>query len=819
MKSLTLLFAFISASLFAQDNYYFTATDINGTTHDIQEYIDDGIPVLFMSFVDNWGQYWAIHEDGEHVALYNSIGQGGTGEIAILYIAGAGFDSEAEIYDVDYSADLGAAYTNVNLTENNPIPIIVAADNPQVPVNPKGERFWLCPNNGSAWLSSSSISGEEILSQLYNQCCTVLEGEDPALQWTTGTIFNPACSPSDLSYVLSNKSDIPLDQVNVDIYLNGIILENAVYVENLPGCSSVTLDYSNAAIQEGDEVMMAIGQANANLFNDTIAIIRDLVDTVGTTIKIEVLAPSTQTPTLYFAWLPGGEGYAQPENNWFNYIFLEPGCYSFFLSAGDFDSSQDIVIAGSVDENDTYVDTIFYGAMSELSEEEYTLFVEGETAVQKMWGYVFEDSNQQGYFSPNLNRIEGIEVTYGSFTTFTNADGYYEFEGIIPVENVSIAYDETVWPVYTTLNAGNYSPGSYIHNFGLNSSDPFFELTAGFDFGLPYFCEVGLGLNFVVFNTGNQPTSGELVFTYDPVLTPIDFNPEPASVSGNEVTYSISEIQYGGGTNFSMTFEDISADLLGELISADYTLSTFDDQGNVVNVFSDSHTDTLFCAYDPNDKYGFPLGEGDEGFIPANTPLKYRIRFQNTGNFPATIVVIRDTLPEALNWESFVPSGSTHENTISMNSDTREVVWTFDDIQLPDSASDPFGSIGSLWFDIEMANLEEGDLIENTAYIFFDQNEAIVTNTSLHTIAGVLSLGAADTGNLKIYPNPANDFLVIDEVLPVGSVLELYEINGRLILQNSSNSGMINLSNVEEGMYFLRLQRNPERVVKVVVSR
>jgi len=47
----------------------------------------------------------------------------------------------------------------------------------------------------------------------------------------------------------------------------------------------------------------------------------------------------------------------------------------------------------------------------------------------------------------------------------------------------------------------------------------------------------------------------------------------------------------------------------------------------------------------------------------------------------------------------------------------------------------------------------------------------------------------------------------------------LYDINGRLILQNPNSTGMIDLSQVEEGMYFLRLLGDSQRSVKVVVSR
>ena len=423
----------------------------------------------------------------------------------------------------------------------------------------------------------------------------------------------------------------------------------------------------------------------------------------------------------------------------------------------------------------------------------------------KTWGYVFEDVNETQQFSPYAPRIQGIQVNHGSQTTFTDSEGYYEFD-LEPGENTSIVYDESIWPVYTTPNAGLYDSYNILHNFGLNSDDPIWELSTSLDPGFPYLCEVDIFNYMYISNVGNQPTSGELTFTYDPLLTLQSASPTPISVNGNTLTFSIPELPYGGGMGVNILFGELAANLLGEELTAEYTLVSFDDDGAIANTSSGSETDTLFCAFDPNDKYGYPLGEGEEGLIPADTPLKYRIRFQNTGNLPATTVVIRDTLPETLNWQSFEPAGATHDVVITMNSDTREVVWTFNDIQLPDSASDPLGSIGTLWFDIEMNDLEQGETIENTAYIFFDQNEAIVTNTSLHTIDGFLSTEELISPEIRLYPNPVRNILSVDNQLELGVVFEILDVNGRLVVDGVLNAHRIDVTSLQQGLYLLKFR-------------
>ncbi|MCA1764481.1 MAG: T9SS type A sorting domain-containing protein, partial [Flavobacteriales bacterium] len=315
----------------------------------------------------------------------------------------------------------------------------------------------------------------------------------------------------------------------------------------------------------------------------------------------------------------------------------------------------------------------------------------------------------------------------------------------------------------------------------------------------------------------NQPVSGELVFTHDPILTPVDYDPDPVSVSGNEITFAIPEVQLGGASNFSISYEDVSADLLGEELTASYTITTFDDQGNVANTDASTITDTLLCAYDPNDKFGFPLGEGPEGLIAEGTPLRYRIRFQNTGNLPATTVVVRDTLPDELNWESFVPLTASHSHTIMMDSETREVTWTFDNIMLPDSASDPEGSVGSIWFDIEMNDLDLGDQIENTAYIFFDQNAPIITNTSLHTISEELSVNDSEKAPFIVFPNPAQEVFFIGGEVSGAQTIQITDLSGRVVLQKSLNRNGIDISTLSDGLYLVTIGMG--KTVKLMVAK
>ena len=803
----------------AQDIDEWNVIDIDGTIHDMQALQDDNIPILVYAFNSFSYDSWLVHETGIPIDIYNEFGQGGSEEVAVFYLVHDDFSSVSDIMSIDYSLDLGPGYTDLDLTENNPIPIILAIDNPDIDPSPKALNIWACPQGGYTWLFNFPTSVESVMNELFEDCCTPLNPSDIAISWTPATLFETTCDPSTLEYEIENNEASYLNGFSINVYRNNAFLESVTNSEIVPGCSSLPFEYSNSQISEGDEIMMAISQPNAFTFNDTITIFREEVDTTTSKIKFEILNALDSFTHLFFN-TSSGSGVVNSTTNWYNYLFLEPGCHKLWFSSGEEPDDQSIYMIGSVDENDIYLDTLFFGSFDSNSiQEQLTIFVEGPAANQEIWGYVFEDINEQGFFSPDLPRIEGIQVNYGTSVTYTDSDGYYEFFEVLPSANiVSVSYDETAWPVYTTPNSGNIG-GGFVQNFGLSSNDPIWELTDLYNSGLPYICENIISNTITVFNTGNQPTSGELTFTHDPLLTPISFNPSPSSITGNEITFSIEEISYGGARNYSIFYQELSADFLGQIMSGSYALTTFDSDGVPVNIAEYISNDTLFCAFDPNDKYGFPLGVGDQGFIDEETVLKYRIRFQNTGNLPATTVVIRDTLPQELNWDSFQPLSSSHNYTVQANSETREVVWTFNNIMLPDSASDPLGSIGNFWYQIEMNDLEPGDQIQNKAYIYFDLNEAIITNTSLHTISDVLSVSLFIAENLVMYPNPASNNVSFKSLKNGDSGFEIFDTTGRLLLSGFTEYGTIDIGLLSSGLYFVYLDEYPGSIGKLLVER
>ena len=169
-------------------------------------------------------------------------------------------------------------------------------------------------------------------------------------------------------------------------------------------------------------------------------------------------------------------------------------------------------------------------------------------------------------------------------------------------------------------------------------------------------------------------------------------------------------------------------------------------------------------AFDPNDKIGYPVGRGTANLIDENQEIEYRIRFQNTGTDTAFNVYILDTLSSFLDITSIRIGASSHDYEFDIL-DTNVLRFYFRDIMLPDSNVNEPASNGFVKFRVaQMPDNPIGTEILNSAGIYFDFNEPVITNQTVHRI-GQPSIGTCGarfaikvriTG-LKVYPNPFSE--------------------------------------------------------------
>ena len=256
----------------------------------------------------------------------------------------------------------------------------------------------------------------------------------------------------------------------------------------------------------------------------------------------------------------------------------------------------------------------------------------------------------------------------------------------------------------------------------------------------------------------------------------------------------------------SMTIEACSSN--GNFETGFFTMFPVADYGDTY----DELCLEVIGSYDPNDKQGFPRGYGDEHYIYQNVDLQYLIRFQNTGTDTAFTVKIKDEISEFLDLNTFRPGASSHDYVIDIVD--REIVFTFNNIMLPDSFVNEPASNGWLEFEISQnVDLPLETVIENTAGIYFDFNDPVITNTTFHTVGDdFLPVDLKDvkinTPTLVLSPNPVKrgQTVFIEGAFEADLNFDLFKIDGQWIQSGTTNNRRVQLSNqIQPGVYLMKV--------------
>lgn len=247
--------------------------------------------------------------------------------------------------------------------------------------------------------------------------------------------------------------------------------------------------------------------------------------------------------------------------------------------------------------------------------------------------------------------------------------------------------------------------------------------------------------------------------------------------------------------------------------------------------FSTQSCFTVTNSYDPNDKTATPQGFGDDHAIEPGTPLEYRIRFQNTGNDTAFLVVIRDTLSPFLDPRTVQPGLSSHPYEYFQINDSI-LHFAFRNIMLPDSTTNLEGSQGFVNFRVrQRADVPLGSVIENTAAIYFDFNDPVLTNTTWNTVREYLVVSVDQPSEfttperVKVYPNPMEETARIELLNAPNSTygITIMDATGKILIRDTMKDQVYTFSrnNLPGGIYFWQVSVDgaPWASGKVMVSK
>ena len=323
-------------------------------------------------------------------------------------------------------------------------------------------------------------------------------------------------------------------------------------------------------------------------------------------------------------------------------------------------------------------------------------------------------------------------------------------------------------------------------------------------------------------NNGSEAiNSGSLTFTKDSAVTIVGISQAGTIANSSGFSYNFANLLPGEVRYIDITMQvpTIPTVTLGQVVT-NGALGVI--SGTDINSVNDSSnlSQIIIGSYDPNDKIESHGGKILHSSFTSNDYLTYTIQFENTGTANAVNVRVNDVLDSKLDETSVRMINASHDYALDMVGNNLN--WKFNGIELEPSVANTAIGKGYVTFQIKpKPGYAIGDIIPNTASIYFDFNPAIVTNTFNTEFVSTLSVANFESESFAVYPNPTNGLLTISSKNSSKSInnVVVSDVLGKTVQTNSFNSSkaVLDLSRLNRGVYFVKVQsEGVDKIMKVV---
>jgi|GEM_PF-2108009 len=793
----------------------FTITDTDGVEHNLYTYLNEGKHVL-VCFDATWnGPSWAYLNSNAMNDVHEIYGPEGTDEFVVLMIEA---DAATDMNDL-----LGTG-------ENTQGDFLSVAN---FPVADDGEDiyddfdcgyyptiFSICPDGITQEIYQYTA---EVIYQMQDEFCCDGQIPNDLRLFPIESSSVISCTGDAIQVVLHNNGANEATDCTFEIHQSGELIHTHEWNGSLLSCEGEIVFIEDIDFNDG-VIDVSIADIDEIPSNNTISMTVEQTYSTGTShIRVSLLTDTYVAETSWTVMDEQGTVVAvsgpnlQAQTLYLTDLYLPSlGCYIFTLtdSYGDgLNAEQWGGVAGDIqltyfDEDGMESESLINYNAQDFLILQRTIFNEQEVPITAS-GFVFFDENENGIMDENEDGIQGIAVELDNQSTITSTQGFYSFSDFDEALSLTVENDLESWPTNTTSNSIDLTNTSnYYNHFGLSSNDPIYRGNINYAQSGVFICEQPASLFLSITNSGNSSIDAELMFDLDPFFTFQDANPVLEEQDGQNLTWLIEDIPAGNTVYLTIYVTAPDWQSMGELLTNTVILNVYDQEGNLQDSDTQIEEDVLFCSYDPNDKQVFPAGITENHYVPSGTRFEYFIRFQNTGNYFATDVTVTDPISELLDLESFELVSTSHYCIPSIDFENRVIDFHFPDIMLPDSTANEPDSHGSITFLIDhVANVVQPAPIENTAYIYFDSNPAVVTNTTLSTIDDLNTIFELSSSvKMEVYPNPASSELTIRTPEAQDfSTLVVKDALGRSVIDQTNHQvqSTLAISELPDGMYIL----------------
>ncbi|MCR4029228.1 MULTISPECIES: leucine-rich repeat domain-containing protein [Flavobacterium] len=456
------------------------------------------------------------------------------------------------------------------------------------------------------------------------------------------------------------------------------------------------------------------------------------------------------------------------------------------------------------------------GISSKIEVNSYCSFVSPKDAYVIKGNSIFDNDNN-GCDNDDY-KFTNLDYSIINLSDVTNATTKYSGNFTIPVANGSYQIKANIenpdfFEIFPSIGNVNFPADTspFTQNFCIsplgNHSDleitilPINIARPGFD----------AAYKIVFKNKGNQIQSGKVNLEYySNVLNYQSSNVAFSEKNNNTLSWLFENLKPFESREITVTLKVNSpthspAVQQGDLL--EFTASILSDKiDEKPNDNSFLFRQTALNSYDPNDKTCLEGSVITPDLIGEY--VHYMIRFENTGNYMAQNIVVKDMIDlNKFDISTLIPTSSSH-SFVTKISEGNKVEFIFENIKLPFDDSNNDGYIA---FKIKTKpTLKVGDSFTNDANIYFDYNFPILTNEATSIFKTTLSISDFDFSKYFIlYPNPSDQVLNISKTQDIEiKSFEIYDILGQLIIAvpDAKTISNIDVSRLEKGNYFIKVK-------------